>query len=123
MKRKLKVKVFRGILRKTRTAMHLDIPRQLTRPPNGGYAADPRVRCVATIQLSDTVMFIRGSNDFYQEAYDSQNDMRKRLRTMSCEGWSRRRVDKVWNEHKKSLRAAAKWVATEFETKMKGKHG
>lgn len=123
MKRKLKVKVFRGILRKTRTAMHLDIPRQLTRPPNGVCAADPRVRCVAAIQLSDNIMFIRGFEDFYQEAYDSQNDMRKRLRTMSCEGWSRRRVDKAWNEHKKSLKAAAEWIASEFETKMKGKHG
>jgi len=123
MKRKLKVKVFHGILRKTEVSIHLDIPRQLAMSRENECNVDSNVRCVATTELTPGIMFIRGTRDIRQEVYDSKNDTSKQSQTLDCVGWGRVHVDKMWNSHKQRLKTAATWVAAEFEVKMKDKHG
>jgi len=123
MERKLKVKVFHGILRRTKDSIHLDIPRQLAAPREEVCSADRSVRCVTSLQLTPTVMFIRGFRDIRQEVYDSQSVSRKLIQTLNYSGESREYKKRMWSTNKQRLKTAAEWVASEFETKMKDKHG
>jgi len=68
-------------------------------------------------------MFIRGFRDIRQEVYDSQSVSRKLIQTLNYSGESREYKKRMWSTNKQRLKTAAEWVASEFETKMKDKHG
>ena len=118
--KKLKLVVFRGALTLSGHKISVDISRQLWYSPRDSHCkVNQSVLSFSYVEVFNSELYIRGNEDFSDEEYKKRIRQSERI----FDYRSQKRAEKAFVKHKKNLLDAATWVAAEFETKMKGKHG